>query len=92
MVDIARMKAAAKGPSGVRFEVMSSQRLTVTDHSVDAVVSRFGLPSFGDPMVEADQTGTGSVASRSGLFRPPPPRAAAAAPDQRRDARPQHAD
>jgi ubiquinone/menaquinone biosynthesis C-methylase UbiE len=55
MIDIARMKAAAKGLSGVRFEVMSSQRLTVTDHSVDAVVSRFGLLSFGDPMVEADQ-------------------------------------
>jgi len=34
---------------------MSSERLAVTDHSVDAVVSRFGLLSFGDPMAEADQ-------------------------------------
>ena len=51
MIAIARAKAVAKGLSDARFEVMSSERLTVED--VDVVVARMGMLSFTDPMAEA---------------------------------------
>lgn len=53
MIEIARTKAAAKELSDIRFEVMSSQKLTVADESIDVVVSRMGLLSFADPLIEA---------------------------------------
>jgi len=53
MVSIARRKAAERGLSGVRHEVMDSQDLAVDAGAVDVVVSRFGVLSFTDPLAEA---------------------------------------
>ena len=53
MVDLARRKAVSEGLSGARFEMMDAGRLTLPDAHVDAVVSRFGLLSFGDPVASA---------------------------------------
>ncbi|GAA4612917.1 hypothetical protein GCM10023195_55670 [Actinoallomurus liliacearum] len=53
MVEVARRKAASEGLSGARFEIMDAQRLELPDAQVDAVVSRFGLLSFADPVASA---------------------------------------
>lgn len=53
MVGIATAKAADRGLTDVRYEVMDSQHLKAEDNSVDVVVSRFGLLSFADPRTEA---------------------------------------
>src|SRR4051812_8850174 len=47
-IDLARAKAARESLANARFEVMSSDSLTLADESVDAVISRFGLLMFGD--------------------------------------------
>jgi SAM-dependent methyltransferase len=55
MIEVARHKAARRGFTDVRFEVMNAQALDVADHSVDVVTSRFGLLSFTDPVAEAGE-------------------------------------
>lgn len=55
MIAVARHKAARRGLDGARFEVMNSQDLALADGAIDAVVSRFGLLSFADPVAEARQ-------------------------------------
>jgi ubiquinone/menaquinone biosynthesis C-methylase UbiE len=53
MIGVARHKAAGRNLTGARFEVMNSQNLTIEDGTIDAVVSRFGILSFADPLAEA---------------------------------------
>lgn len=53
MVGVARRKAAERGLTGVRHEVMNSQELAVAGGTMDVVVSRFGVLSFADPLAEA---------------------------------------
>jgi ubiquinone/menaquinone biosynthesis C-methylase UbiE len=53
MISIARHKAARRNLTSARFEVMNSQDLAIEDGAVDAVVSRFGILSFADPLAEA---------------------------------------
>jgi ubiquinone/menaquinone biosynthesis C-methylase UbiE len=53
MVEVARRKAASQGLSGARFEIMDARSLTLPAAQVDAVVSRFGLLSFADPVASA---------------------------------------
>lgn len=48
MIDVAKAKSARESLANARFEVMSSDALTLADESVDAVISRFGLIMFGD--------------------------------------------
>lgn len=48
MIEVARSKVASESLANARFEVMSSDSLTLADESVDAVISRFGLIMFGD--------------------------------------------
>lgn len=52
---IARHKAQRRGLDQARFEEMNSQALAIDGGSVEAVVSRFGLLSFADPLVEAGE-------------------------------------
>jgi len=53
MVGIATTKAADRGLTDARFEVMDSRHLEAEDDSTDVAVSRFGLLSFADPATEA---------------------------------------
>lgn len=48
MIAVAQSKADREALPNVRFEVMSFERLTLANASVDAVISRFGLLMFGD--------------------------------------------
>ncbi len=48
MIGVARTKAARQSLPNIRFEVMSSDHMTVPDGSMDGLVSRFGLLMFGD--------------------------------------------
>jgi ubiquinone/menaquinone biosynthesis C-methylase UbiE len=57
MIAIAQGKAARAGLRNARFEVMSSDALTLADRSVDAVISRFGLLLFGDVPASARELG-----------------------------------
>jgi ubiquinone/menaquinone biosynthesis C-methylase UbiE len=53
MVTIARRKADQKKLGNARFEVMSFSALPLGAGSVDAVIARFGLLYFGDPLASA---------------------------------------
>lgn len=48
MIAVAEAKAAREGLDHARFEVMTSEALTLADGSLDALISRFGLLMFGD--------------------------------------------
>jgi len=56
MIGVARIKAARQSLPNVRFEVMSSDHITVPGGSMDALVSRFGLLMFGDVPASARET------------------------------------
>ncbi len=56
MIGVARTKAARQSLTNIRFEVMSSDHMTVPDGSMDALVSRFGLLMFGDVPASARET------------------------------------
>jgi ubiquinone/menaquinone biosynthesis C-methylase UbiE len=56
MIGVARTKAARQSLPNVRFEVMSSDHMSVPDGSMDALVSRFGLLMFGDVPASARET------------------------------------
>src|SRR6478752_2965284 len=56
MIDLARAKAARQLLANARFEVMSSDHMSVPDGSMDALVSRFGLLMFGDVPASARET------------------------------------
>jgi ubiquinone/menaquinone biosynthesis C-methylase UbiE len=53
MVAIARRKADLEKLGNARFEVMSFAALALGTGSVDAVIARFGLLYFGDPVASA---------------------------------------
>ena len=55
MLEVARAKAVREGLSRVRFEVMAAEAMTFADGSMDVVLSRFGLPMFGDRAASARQ-------------------------------------
>jgi SAM-dependent methyltransferase len=66
MIEVAQSKATKESLENVRFEVMSSHSLALSDESVDAVISRFGLMMFGD--VRASARELARVLRRGGHF------------------------
>lgn len=56
MVDVARRLGEARGLANVEFRVLDAERMDLEDHSVDAVVCRWGYMLMADPAAALSQT------------------------------------
>jgi len=56
MVDVARRLGEARGLANVEYDVLNAERMDLEDHSVDAVVCRWGYMLMADPAAALSQT------------------------------------